>query len=105
MFVQLRDLLNRTTILRDDVLVIEKNQGQFSVAGFFLVRFKEAVETADRFLRHIGHRAGTVEHHRDFCQFRVWCFYRFIVHAGNNQTTRSLSMIRRTFISTWRAIL
>jgi hypothetical protein len=40
------DLPHRTTVLRDDVLVIEEDEGQFSLAGCFLVGFKEAVETA-----------------------------------------------------------
>jgi hypothetical protein len=33
--------------LRDDVLVIEEDESQFSLAGSFLVGFKETVETAD----------------------------------------------------------
>jgi hypothetical protein len=37
--------------------VIEKDQGQYSATRLFLVIFKEAVETADRFRRHVGHRA------------------------------------------------
>jgi hypothetical protein len=69
--VEFLDLLHRTIILRDDVLVIEEHEGQFSLAGCFLVGFKEAVETADRFLSHACRGAGTVENQDDFRQFWV----------------------------------
>jgi hypothetical protein len=55
LFVQLLDLFNWATVLRDDVLMIEEDEGQFRLARFFLMGLKEAVETAERFLRHVFH--------------------------------------------------
>jgi hypothetical protein len=66
MVIERRHILNRYSVMSNDVLVIKQHQGQASLSGKFLLRFQESVYASDGLLFHRVHGARAIKDKADF---------------------------------------
>src|SRR5260370_9158796 len=66
MVIDRRHILNRSSVMSNEVFVIKQHQGQASLSGKFLLRFQESVYASDGLLFHRVHAARAIRDKADF---------------------------------------